>query len=138
MTLAWSYDPDQIMTSPKDKVRFLVGDVVAAEPLVQDEEIQFALAEHRNIYEAAAAVCDSIAALYSRKVDHTTGEVSTSHSQRAKAYADRAKELRQQAKSKSMAGAAPLAGGITVLGKEAAAKDTNRVKPFFTRNWPDV
>lgn len=131
--MSWSYDPDQLQTSPKDQVRFLVGDVVESQPLVQDEEILFALSQNPNVYMAAAIICDSLASMFSRKVDRQTGDVRDSFSQRAKAYAERAKELRSQGASKALSLAKPLAGGISVSDKERALRNPDRVRPSFAR-----
>jgi len=139
IALAWSYDVDQVHVNPKDKVRFLVGDTHESEPLVQDEEILAALEmANGNVLKAAALVCDSLAAHFSRQVDKTTGAARSALSQRAKAYAERAKELRQQAKQKIMASAKPFAGGLSLGEKQLAAQNTDRVGPFFTRNWPST
>lgn len=131
--MSWSYDPDQLQTDPKDQVRFLVGDVVESQPLVQDEEIMFALDQAKNVYDAAALICESIAGMFSRQVDRQTGDVRTSFSQRAKAYAERAKEFREKAGSMALARAKPLAGGISVSDKRRAGRNTDRVKPAFSR-----
>src|SRR5690606_28566866 len=130
----------QLATSPKDQVRFLVGDVVETEPLVQDEEILFALSQNPNVYYAAALICESIASMFSRKVDRQTGDVRASYSQRAKAYAERAKEFRAQAGGMALSLAKPLAGGISVSDKKKANRNPDRVKPSFSRGqfegWP--
>lgn len=132
--MTWIYDPDQIETNAKDQVRFLVGDVVESEPLVQDEEIYFALSQHKqNIHMAAAMVCDSIAAQFSRLVDSTTGDLMDSYSQRAKAYAERAQRLREEGRHKALVAAKPFAGGIATSDKQQNEQNPNRVKPFFYR-----
>ncbi len=133
IVVSWSYDPELLHDSPKDQVRFLVGDIKLSEPLVEDEEILFALSQNSNVYFAAAIICDSIAGMFSRKVDRQTGDVRNAYSQRAKAYAERAKQLRAQGGSKSLSLAKPLAGGITVSDKTRARLDPNRVRPSFAR-----
>lgn len=132
--LTWTYDPEKIHDNPKDQVRFLIGDVIDAEQLVQDEEIEFALSKGRNIYMAAAMLCDGIAAMFSRQVDSKTGDVEDKFSQRAAAFAKRAEELRKEGNSGALATAKPLAGGINVFEKQMAEKNPSRVRPFFSRN----
>lgn len=132
--MAWSYEPDKLNESPKDQVRFLVGDVSADEPLVQDEEIDFALSQHKNVYMAAAMICDSVAAMFSRLVDSRTGDVEDKFSQRAKAFAERAEQLRTEARSRGLVLAMPFAGGVSVSQKKASENNPDRVKPFFVRN----
>jgi len=131
--MAWSYEPDKLNESPKDQVRFLVGDVSESEPLVQDEEIHFALKQEGNVYGAAALICESLAAMFSRKVDRQTGDVRSALSQRAKAYAERAKELRAKASAGKLSLAMPLAGGVFVVDKQRACWDSRTVKPAFSR-----
>lgn len=72
--MAATYDPsdlDPTTTSGKlNSVRFLIGDTDMSDPIVQDEEITFALAQSgENIYKAGAFLCRSIANKYAREVD---------------------------------------------------------------------
>lgn len=95
--MSWTYSGEP-NTSDKDKVRFLIGDTDPDYPLVQDEEIQFALDSESNIYAAAAKCCEAIAARFSREVDRKMGSISIQASQKVEAYRRLARQLREKAK----------------------------------------
>ena len=58
--MSWTYSMNP-GTSPKDTVRYLIGDTNIDNPIVQDEEIQFNLAEVGNEpYRAASNTCYSL------------------------------------------------------------------------------
>lgn len=99
--MSWSYSGNP-KASNKDAVRFLVGDTNEESPLVQDEEILWALSENRNLYSAASEVALSIAAYFatqatSVKIGKSISEESTS---RAKDYRTLAKDLQSKAARK--------------------------------------
>jgi len=85
--MTWTYSADPT-SSPKDAVRFLIGDTLDSDPQVQDEEINFNLLEVNNeIYRAAANTCLNISSIYARQaqqVSKTVGGLSLSQE-----YADR-------------------------------------------------
>ena len=126
--MAWSYSGDP-SSSPKDEVRFLVGDVLSTKPQLQDGEINFAISQYSNIYLAAAECSRWIAGQYSRKVDLVTGTLKTNYSEAAKAYTLRATEL--EARGMARGGAMPYCGGISLADKRAQEADTDRVPPQF-------
>ena len=76
--MAWSYNVGQISTSALFQVRRLIGDVLAADQQLQDEEINWTLGRFSSIYGAAAECCRDIAAQFARKVDTVQGELRTS------------------------------------------------------------
>jgi hypothetical protein len=43
--MSWTYDPSQMGSSPMMQVRYLVGDTLATDQQVQDEEINFAISQ---------------------------------------------------------------------------------------------
>ncbi|HPT61615.1 MAG TPA: hypothetical protein PLN81_08480 [Bacillota bacterium] len=105
--MTWSYDPN--LTTPKDRVRFQIGDTIQTDQLLQDEEINFVLLQKGNDeLRAAVECCEVIATKFARQADSTMGKTSVRASQRSKAYTDRAKQLRKRISSF----AAPVAGGI--------------------------
>ncbi len=124
--MTWTYSRDPAHSS-RDAVRFLVGDTDADWPLVQDEEIDYILATYPNTTLAAAEVCDAIAARLSREADTGNMDMRVSASQRAQAYAQRAKELR----AKVARTATIFVGGRSPADKDAAAQDTSRTQPAF-------
>jgi hypothetical protein len=133
--MTWSYTVSDLTTSSKDQVRFLIGDTIANDPQLQDEEINFALTIRGSVYGTAAQCCLSISAQLSRKADTTTGELRTLYSSQAKAYQARAAAY--EVKSSELGGALPLVGGISYTDKENAVLDQDRVAPEFVRNITD-
>ena len=116
------------MFRESDKVRFYLGDTDSTDPLLQDEEILFALSEYGGPRLAAAACCDSLAAKNARLADLAEGQLRISYSQRYKQFLEMAAVLR----SRAAVLAVPSAGGISISDKEAAEGDTDRVSPSFT------
>ena len=86
--MSWTYSQDPT-NSPKDAVRFLIGDTNAAQQLLQDEEIAWCLSEVNNEpYRASANACSNLASLYTglaQSESKSVGGLSLS-----KSYGDRA------------------------------------------------
>ncbi len=98
------------ITTDLDKFRLEVGDIDSTAPLFNDDEANYFIAgQPTSILLAVADACDSLARRYAREFDFdTTNEKSFKRSQKAKAYADQAKELRARAKL-------DMSGGIGVI-----------------------
>ena len=127
----WSYSGDPA-SSTKDRVRFLIGDVVKEDPLVTDPEINAALDDHGdNPRLAAADCCDFLAGYFAREAD-VSGDNGKALSQRAEAYTKRAAELRASSSSKLLLSAMPYCGGISISDKESELADGDRPKSAFT------
>jgi hypothetical protein len=125
--MAWTYDVTQLATSSLFQVRFYCGDTDSTRQLVQDEEIEFVLLSQPSSPLAAAIVCDAVAAKLSQEADARAGDLSESSSQKAEAFRQRAKDLRQNAARL----AKPIFGGITKTQKENLERDTDLVQPSF-------
>lgn len=100
--MAWTYSGSP-SSSAKDEVRFLVGDTDVALPLVQDEEVQYALDNYADSglakvnYAAASLVAEGIAAKFARKMDRSIGPLSVSAKQQRDHYVELADSLRAKA-----------------------------------------
>ncbi len=129
--MTWTYGLSSLDTTPKDQVRFLVGDTLREDPQLQDEEISYLLGIESGPYFAAARACEAIAALYARKVTTTVGDLKIVAEKKYEHYLQLANNLRMRA---GISDCAPQAGGISVADKQAQESDTDRVQPFFTRN----
>lgn len=129
--MSWNYGGDP-SASDKDYVRFLIGDTIPADELLQDEEINAVLVVQPNVYLASAICCEAIAGKFSRLADTTVGKTSLSYSQKAKAYLELAKRLRIQYRLQFKA--VPYAGGISKNDKKIDEDNSDRVKPFFERD----
>lgn len=137
--VAWTYDGD--LTSSLNQVRLLIGDVDTTDQQLQDEEITLFLGTTGpfgfggNLWLAAAACCDALAARYARQVDTKIGAFSAVLSERGRAYQSRARDLRRDATRRG--GILPYAGGLTIADKQTQEQDSGRVDPFFTRTTGD-
>jgi hypothetical protein len=96
--MTWTYSGNP-QSSTKDTVRYLIGDTVEASPMLQDEEIYFALSEvGNNIYRAASNSCYNLAALFTgmaQSESKSVGglDISKSYGDRAQRYERLAKDL---------------------------------------------
>jgi hypothetical protein len=129
--VSWNYDPYQLDESQLMQVRLEVGDTDKNAPLLQDEEIERAIAVESSIWGAAARCCEIISRSFLRKADVRIGRGGTSltYSTAAKQYSDMATALRKR----SIAMNAPWAGGTSKGDKSDLAGDTDRVQPIFTK-----
>lgn len=94
MTFTYTGDPS---VSARDKVRFLIGDTISADPHFQDEEISWLLSEWSNdVYDAARAAAETLAGRYAHKanVSRSVGDLSISES-----YTEASNEFRLLAAS---------------------------------------
>ena len=136
--MTWSFT-DTLATS-KDQVRALSGDVLTADQQVSDEFIAGYLSMFGNVFRTAAAICRHLAAKYSRQVTQARDDLRKDLSDRAKAYADRAKELDEQASSATMGALSPaiFAGGVFTADRDTRADDTTMIQPFFRRDSMEI
>ena len=110
--MAWSYVSPK--ASPKDTVRFLVGDTNEDDQLVSDEEIEwFIEAFPSNEYHAAAEVAENIAAKFAREINQSADGLSWSGSSLQQQYNDLAERLRAMGRRARRSGFAPYAGGLS-------------------------
>lgn len=124
----WSYSGDP-STSTKDAIRFVLGDILVKDPLVNDNEIAYAYSAKGSVYGAAAMLCRSLSSQYARLVDTVDRELRTSYSSKSANFLRMAVQFEQQAAIVS--GAMPYAGGISVADKNAQVSDADRVSPQF-------
>lgn len=129
----WTYTGNPA-SSTKDRVRWLCGDVMPDDPQVSDEEIVASVTDEGDALNAAATVCEHLAARFAREAQRSVSaggglNTSVSLSERSRAYATRAKSLRERA---AVSSAGVYAGGISVSDKDANASDTDLVQPAFT------
>lgn len=130
MAATYGGDPDD----PIDRIRLLVGDTDVTDPLLQDEEIEFLVANEGPVYHAAAAAADAIAAKLARKVDTRVGGISKSNSQATEHYLKLAKRLRGQ---QALQAVPFYAGGLSEAEKQTDAQDSDLPRSEFTRDLHD-
>lgn len=127
--MTWTYDPTQLATKPLYAVRWLIGDTLAKDPQLQDEELAWALTQRTNIYGAAADACNAIAARLSREADTTQGPAHTLYSSRARSY--RAQAGTFEVKAMARSAGLPYGGQMSVADYEAMASDPDRIGGVF-------
>lgn len=123
MVSTYSGNPN---SSDIDTVRFEVGDT-KSKFLLSDEEIQFAVDQEATLLGAAARCCEVLARRFSRDADVELGPQRIKASQRASAFAARAKELR----GKTAAMNAPYAGNMSKSDEQLDKLNTNLKQPKF-------
>lgn len=130
--MSWTYsgDPGQ---SDKDAIRFMLGDTLSTDPILQDEEIMYTLSRNSSIDDAAYAACVGIVANFSRLVDSTVGKVKISYSQKAKQYQILADKLWLNAGIVVI----PYAGATSVADKANMQSDNSIVQPSFRKGMMD-
>ena len=123
--MTWTYSGNPAST-PTATVRFLVGDTIPTDPLSTDEEIEWALTIHDNIYSAAALVANAIAIKFSTmKVSVKIGPIAEEYGNRAEFYSKMARELNNKASSNVTLNI--YAGGISQSDKAGQAEDNKGV-----------
>lgn len=130
MTATYTNSP---ATSTIDQVRFLTKDTVTASAVNSDEELQWLINSHPNVWLAAAAAADAIAGKYSGAVsEKKVGDLSLKYGAagRSGEYTTLARSLRLQAAMR----ATPFSGGISESGKTAQEADSDWDRPAFTRD----
>lgn len=132
----WSYSGDPSY-SDTDAVRFEIQDTDRTAPLLQDEELEYALGIEAGdpprtgigILSASARCCEVLARKFAMQADETVGSLQVTYSKMAETYAAQAKALR----IKAIGSQPPFSGGQSIGGKESLRSDPDRVQPRFFR-----
>lgn len=127
--MAWSYSNNPA-SSEKDRVRFLIGDTMKCDPLLEDEEIEYLLDLEGELFKACALACEAIAAKFSRLASEKVGDISVSLNQKADAYHKLSAKFRSRASSI----VSPYAGGISQTDKEHTQLDSDNTPEVFRRH----
>lgn len=107
--MAWTYDPNILSSSPRDAVRFTIGDTNEIRPLLSNEEIDYLLELHGSVVAIAAwKAAERISIVLGSKADKTVGRLSISYGRQSESFIALAKRLKRDALSIG----APLAGGL--------------------------
>lgn len=128
MAFTYSGDP---ANSDLETVRFLIGDTVSTDVLLQDAEINYLLTVEPNVYKAAVTACKTIAATFARKADRAVGDLFVKFSKKYDQYIALSQQLEIRAKRET---AGIYAGGISRADKKTQDQDTDRVKPAFHKD----
>lgn len=133
--MTWTYSGDPA-SSDEDAVRFLIGDTVSSEKLVEDEEITWTVSQWNDIYMAAAAVCDAISASYAVEGNVSADGMSFSGLDVASSFAKRASQLRRMSGWQRQA-SEPYVGGISWAERVKADQDSDLIAPYFRSHQHD-
>lgn len=90
MSASYSGDPS---SSPKDSLRFVLGDTDSTDMLLTDEELNYTLTKYTSEGRAAIASCKAIIAKLAKECDNKLGPAEVKASQRVSAYTVLLKEL---------------------------------------------
>lgn len=134
--MAFSYSGNPV-NSVLDAVRFEIQDTNSASPLLQNGEIEYAIAQEApgeppsegEVLSAAARCMEALARLFSAQADTELGSLKVTYSKQAKGYTERAVELRRRAQGMH----APFAGGQSESEKRQRSEETDRVQHAFSR-----
>lgn len=130
MSFTYTGDPT---TSPKDEVRFLVGDVNMQDPELSDAEIIYCVclvygsmanAPPMGNYLPAAYAADNLASKYARQADKSVGDLHIAYGNRFKQFQMLAQRLRVRATNSLIP---PWAGGEFYSDKAINLLDKNVV-----------
>ena len=127
--MTWTYAGDPSATD-RDRIRFLVGDTVATDPQLTDEEIAAVLDEEGGVLPAAIALVEALLAKFARLTNQSHDGTSYSYSQRQGQYEALLAKLRRK-QGQQLIG--PVATGISRARKLQVEQDTDRIPPPATR-----
>ena len=134
--MTWTYSLTDLANSAKDQVRAMIGDTVASDPQLQDEEIAQFVAGRTTTFGAAADACRALASKFSRSVTQKANGAQVNFTDLAKAYLKMALGFDQQA---ALAGGAmPYAGGLSIADKQGQESDSDRVPPEYVIGMDDA
>lgn len=103
--MTWTYSGDP-SSSPRNELRYLIGDTDTADKQVQDEELDYHLTKNgNNAVSAAIDACEALAAKYARRVNREVGDLRIESERLMDHYIKLAKRLQ---KNKSIRGAAGI------------------------------
>lgn len=131
MVFTYSGDPSD---SDRDAVRFLSGDDVATDFVLEDAEINWLLTQEANVYYAAAAAAERIATKWAGLADKQVGDLKISYRDQAKQFRTRAADLRRRA---LMGGAKIHAPNQSQDEIDTREDNSDRVRPAFSRGMHD-
>lgn len=132
--MSWTYT-DNPVNVPRDEVRLLIQDTDSSDPLISDREIAYFIAKAGEGIGAAYLAALSISAKFGRLADERTGQVEVKWSQRSRAYASLAADLKKQMTLLSCP--MPYAGGISSADIARNRADTDRSQEAFSLGMTD-
>lgn len=136
--MPWTYNVN--LSTDKDKVRLLIGDVLSTDQQLSDEEINAVISMvGGSVGVAAIRCCLILSARYARYADKWVGDLKIMASQKSEAYRKLAEELEDQGTTLtgSRTHQQPFAGGISIAQKEALAGNSDFPPTSFSKGMHD-
>jgi hypothetical protein len=121
---SYTHDPSN---SDVDAVRFLVGDTNSKRPMLDDREVEWAIAQYPNQNLAAAVLAESLFGKFASQADISVGPVSKSYSKVAELFKKKADQLRSEACKMAI----PSFPAIRHSSKQQLEDNTDLVSPNF-------
>lgn len=120
------------ISSTLDQVRVLIGDTDTDNALFPDDQLNWFLSENSdNVYLAAAAACDAVAAKFARAYDFETDGQSFKRSQQAQAFRAMADTFRQRAQGISVVTPTRQDGYSTDVANDAVGTSSSNPRQNF-------
>lgn len=126
----YSGDPSK---TPRDAVRFLIGDTIKERPMFSDDEVDYQLTQTPGQRIAGAELLEIKSRQWARLADFRVGDVSKSLSKAADAMRKAAKALRADSNKRAL----PFFGGLSKAGKLSLEADEDAVQPQFLLGMTD-
>lgn len=138
--MTWTYTSDPAGT-PRDTVRWHLGDTDEKRPLAQDEDIDFALLQEPNPRLAAAIVATVLAAQFDRVTGISIAGLSIDMAKRAEQMRALAVRLRAEASGGGNTAMlapviVPVLTGATQSAVDEARADPDRIPLAVERDFP--
>lgn len=128
----WSYDTPS--GSDRDAVRLLIGDTIAEDPILADDEIDWFLSEKGDPYRAAAAAARAIAAKFARLMSRSIGGMQADFGQKYRQYIELAKELESRQDEVVVT---PFRSGWRKAARTTVESDTDREELNVVKGFMD-
>lgn len=134
--MTWTYGGDP-SANDRDAVRFLLGDTDINNQLVQDEEIDWLISQHEDIYWAAAGAAETLSSKYSSAADSKSADGLSISNNLSQKYTDLASRLRILAASRRRLGK-PYAGGLSRKERQLDDADHDLYHGHFRSELHDI
>lgn len=118
--MTWTYSGNPL-TDEKDRYRFLTGDTISYEPILQDEEIAFVLSEYTSRDVRLLKLFEAICLYFTRDTNVSLGPLSENYPDRYKKAKENLDFYRKKVNSGGIS--VPTYGCSKVFGKGMQSND---------------
>ena len=121
------------LTSTIDAVRLEIGDTLANQHEVEDEEILYAYSKEGTVVKAAARIAEMLAARYAKREDFRAGGIQSVKTTMSAKFATMARRLR----ARGVRAGSFIAPSTSVAAKQETETDTDSPPHAFKRGLHD-